>query len=109
MLANGPWSDDSCVQPNEKRRDAFRYRGVSVSAICQVRDVQIDDLARFKEAGACGTAAVITPIGGIQYKDNLHVFFSREDVGPVTRRLYEELTGIQKGDVEGPEGWVVKV
>ncbi|MBD9631798.1 branched chain amino acid aminotransferase [Pseudomonas sp. T] len=72
-------------------------------------DVQIDDLARFKEAGACGTAAVITPIGGIQYKDNLHVFFSREDVGPVTRRLYEELTGIQKGDVEGPEGWVVKV
>jgi len=72
-------------------------------------DVQIDDLARFKEAGACGTAAVITPIGGIQYKDKLHVFHSRETVGPVTRRLYEELTGIQTGDIEGPEGWIVKV
>lgn len=72
-------------------------------------DVYINDLARFKEAGACGTAAVITPIGGIQYGDNFHVFYSETEVGEVTKRLYQELVGIQFGDVAAPEGWIVKV
>ena len=72
-------------------------------------DVPIDDLDRFVEAGACGTAAVISPIGGIQNGDNFHVFYSETEVGPVTRKLYDELTGIQFGDVEAPEGWIVKV
>ncbi len=72
-------------------------------------EVFIDKLDLFKEAGACGTAAVITPIGGISYKDKLHVFHSETDVGPVTQRLYKELTGIQSGDIEGPAGWIVKV
>ena len=72
-------------------------------------DVPIDDLDRFVEAGACGTAAVISPIGGIQDGDHFHVFYSETEVGPVTRKLYDELTGIQFGDVEAPEGWIVKV
>ncbi|MFJ4141463.1 branched-chain amino acid aminotransferase [Pseudomonas sp. NPDC089734] len=72
-------------------------------------DVLIDKIDEFKEAGACGTAAVITPIGGISYKDKLHVFYSETDVGPVTRKLYAELTGVQSGDVEAPAGWIVKV
>lgn len=72
-------------------------------------DVPIDDLDRFAEAGACGTAAVISPIGGIQHGDDFHIFYSETEVGPVTRKLYDELTGIQFGDVEAPEGWIVKV
>lgn len=72
-------------------------------------DVLIDQLADFKEAGACGTAAVITPIGGISYKDKLHVFYSETDVGPITLKLYAELTGVQSGDVEAPQGWIFKV
>lgn len=72
-------------------------------------DVPIDDLDRFAEAGACGTAAVISPIGGIQHGEDFHVFYSETEVGPVTRKLYNELTGIQFGDVEAPEGWIVKV
>ena len=72
-------------------------------------DVYIDQLDQFAEAGACGTAAVISPVGGIQHKGKFHVFYSETEVGPVTRRLYEELTGIQFGDVEAPEGWIVKV
>jgi len=72
-------------------------------------DVFIRDLDQFVEAGACGTAAVITPIGGVQYKDDFHVFHSETEVGPVTRRLYDELTGVQFGEVEAPEGWIVKV
>ncbi|ESV55371.1 branched-chain amino acid aminotransferase [Streptococcus agalactiae LMG 14747] len=72
-------------------------------------DVPIDNLDRFVEAGACGTAAVISPIGGIEYRGKLHVFYSETEVGPVTKKLYDELVGIQFGDVEAPEGWIVKV
>lgn len=72
-------------------------------------DVKINELDRFAEAGACGTAAVISPIGGIQYKDNFHVFYSETEVGPVTKALYEELTGIQFGDKPAPEGWIFEV
>lgn len=72
-------------------------------------DVRLDELDKFSEAGACGTAAVISPIGGIQNNDEFHVFFSETEVGPVTQKLYKELTGIQFGDVEAPEGWIVKV
>lgn len=72
-------------------------------------DVYLDQLNRFKEAGACGTAAVISPIAGIQVGDDFHVFYSETEVGPVTQRLYEELSGIQFGDIESPAGWIVKV
>lgn len=73
------------------------------------RDVYVDKLDEFKEAGACGTAAVISPIGGIQNGEDFHVFYSETEVGPITRKLYETLTGIQFGDVKAPEGWIVKV
>lgn len=73
------------------------------------RDVYVDRLEEFKEAGACGTAAVITPIGGIQHKDNFHVFHSETEVGPITRKLYDTLYDIQFGDIEAPEGWIVEV
>ncbi len=75
----------------------------------QERDVLINNLDEFTEAGACGTAAVITPIGGIQYNGNLHVFHSETEVGPATKKLYDTLYGIQFGEVESPEGWMVEV
>lgn len=72
-------------------------------------DVYIEDLDRFSEAGACGTAAVIAPIGSITHNGQKHVFYSEDVAGPVTHRLYDELTGIQYGDIEAPEGWIVEV
>lgn len=72
-------------------------------------DVYVDELEQFVEAGACGTAAVISPIGGVQYGEKLHVFYSETEVGPITQKLYDELTGIQFGDKEAPEGWIVPV
>lgn len=73
------------------------------------RDVLIANLNEFSEAGACGTAAVITPINGIKYLDKLHIFRKDQDVGPVTRKLYDTLTGIQFGDIEAPKGWIKNV
>lgn len=72
-------------------------------------DVFINDLNRFSEAGACGTAAVITPIGGVQMDDKLHVFYSETEVGPITKKLYDTLIGIQFGNVKAPNGWIYKV
>lgn len=72
-------------------------------------DVYIDQLDQFVEAGACGTAAVITPIGSITKGDDKYVFYSETEVGPTIKRLYEELVGIQYGDIEGPAGWVQTV
>ena len=72
-------------------------------------DVYVDDLDKFVEVGACGTAAVIAPVGRIDDEDKRYVFYSEKEVGPVTRRLYDELVGIQFGDVEAPEGWIYKV
>ncbi len=84
---------------------AKEYLGLEV----EEGDVYIDKIDEFKEAGACGTAAVITPIGGIEYKGKLHVFHSETEVGPITKKLYDTLCGIQFGTVKAPEGWIVEV
>jgi branched-chain amino acid aminotransferase len=73
------------------------------------RDVFVDNLDEFAEAGACGTAAVITPIGAIDYKGTRHVLHSETEVGPVIKKLYDTLYGIQLGDVEAPEGWIYEL
>jgi branched-chain amino acid aminotransferase len=82
---------------------AKEYLGMGV----EERDVYIDKIDEFVEAGACGTAAVITPIGGIEINGKLHVLHSETEVGPVTKKLYETLVGIQYGDVKAPKGWIV--
>lgn len=69
-------------------------------------DVRIDELEQFAEAGACGTAAVITPVGSITHGDKVYRFGDGQQVGPLTQRLYDELVGIQYGDIEAPDGWI---
>lgn len=81
---------------------AKNYLGLEV----EEGEVFVDKLDSYKEAGACGTAAVISPIGRIDFGDKKIVFYSETEVGPITRRLYDTLTGIQFGDIEAPKGWV---
>lgn len=84
---------------------AQEYLGLDV----EERDVFIDNIDEFMEAGACGTAAVISPIGGIEYDGKLHIFHSLTEVGPITKKLYDTLCGIQFGDIEPPKRWMVEV
>jgi branched-chain amino acid aminotransferase len=64
----------------------------------------------FKEAGLCGTAAVISPLGCINDHGKEIVFSNgMEKVGPVIQKLYDTLTGIQMGRIEAPEGWIVEI
>ena len=101
--------DSPSILPSVTRKALLAVAKDYLGIEAEEREVFIDRLDEFSEAGACGTAAVITPIGGIEYKGKLHVFYSETEVGPVTRKLYETLTGIQFGDIEAPEGWIYKV
>ena len=102
-----PKSDS--ILPSITRRSLMYVAEHYLKMPVEERDVLIDKLDEFKEAGACGTAAVISPIGGIQHNDKMHVFYDLKEVGPVTKKLYDTLVGIQFGDVEAPEGWIVEI
>ncbi|MPQ44537.1 branched-chain amino acid aminotransferase [Clostridium tarantellae] len=84
---------------------AKEYLGMNVFE----RDVYVNKLDEFIEAGACGTAAVVTPIGGIEFNGILHIFYSEKKVGPITKKLYDTLCGIQFGDIKAPKGWIFEV
>ncbi|MCC7666437.1 branched-chain amino acid aminotransferase [Liquorilactobacillus satsumensis] len=71
--------------------------------------LKVSELAKFSEAGAMGTAAVISPVGSLTYQDKKHVFYSETEPGPVTKKLYDALVGIQLGDRPAPQGWVQEV
>ena len=97
------------ILPSVTRRSLVQVAKDYLGMKAEERDVLIDRLDEFAEAGACGTAAVITPIGGIEYKGKLHVFHSETTVGPVTKKLYDTLCGLQFGDIKAPEGWISEV
>ncbi|MBD3392060.1 MAG: branched-chain amino acid aminotransferase [Chitinivibrionales bacterium] len=73
------------------------------------RQIPITDLELFTEVGACGTAAVITPIYSITRADKVYTFGSEKEAGKTLTRLYNEIQGIQFGDIEDRHGWMVAV
>ncbi len=78
------------------------------------RDISVDELidaiesGKLEEAWGTGTAAVVSPMGLLNYKDVDHIVNNNE-IGPLTQRLYDELTGIQWGVIPDTRGWIVKV
>ena len=75
------------------------------------RQIPEEELATFEEAGACGTAAVISPISYIDDLDTGQRFMFSEDgkPGPVSTKLYNHLRGIQYGTEEDKHGWTTVV
>ena len=73
------------------------------------RPVPEEDLETFEEAGACGTAAVISPISHLDDMDTGKVYNFGEKPGPWSTKLYETLRGIQYGTVEDKHGWTTVV
>ena len=71
------------------------------------RPIEVEELATFEEAGACGTAAVCTPIGEIVDLDNNIKYTLAKDGNPgeMTTKLYNHLRGIQDGEIEDIHGW----
>lgn len=71
------------------------------------RNIPVEELAQMEEAGACGTAAVISPIGSIYDHSNgkTYTFGDGKTAGKWSTKLYETLTGIQYGEIEDRHGW----
>ena len=75
------------------------------------RPVLVEELETFEEAGACGTAAVISPIASITdvSKDKVYTFAKDGEPGPISTKLYEALLGIQSGDIDDKHNWVTVI
>ena len=98
------------ILPSVTRRSlmvvAKDYLGMEV----EERPVSKDELKDFAECGLCGTAAVISPVGKIvDHGEEICLPSGMEDMGPVTKKLYDTLTGIQMGRIQAPEGWIKEI
>ena len=103
-----PKSDS--ILPSITRRSimyvAEHYLGMEV----EHREVYFDEVKDFAEAGLCGTAAVISPIGKIvDHGKEILIPSGMNEMGPITKKLYDTLTGIQMGHIEAPKGWIKKI
>ena len=67
------------------------------------RPIRFDEIDTFAEVGACGTAGVITPIRKINRGDKSYYF--SDECGPISRKLYDILTGVQYGELPDTHSW----
>ncbi|MBR3563557.1 MAG: branched-chain amino acid aminotransferase [Clostridia bacterium] len=98
------------ILPSVTRRSlmyvAEHYLGLKV----EERPVEFGEVADFAEAGLCGTAAVISPVGKINdHGKEICIPSGMDKMGPVLQKLYDTLTGIQMGRLEAPEGWIYEI
>ena len=78
------------------------------------RRISVDELVEamengsLEEAWGCGTAAVVSPVGWLAYGDKEYEINGGR-IGPVTQKLYDDLTALQWGKTEDPFGWVYPI
>lgn len=98
------------ILPSITRRSlmivAEKYLGLEV----EQREITLEEVKDMAECGLCGTAAVISPVGKIvDHGEEICFPSGMEEMGPITKKLYDTLTGIQMGSIEAPEGWIVEI
>lgn len=98
------------ILPSITRRSLMTVAKDYLGLETEEREVYLDELKDFAECCLCGTAAVISPVGKIVDHGNEICFASgMEKMGPICQKLYDTLTGIQKGEIEAPEGWICEI
>lgn len=103
-----PKSDS--ILPSITRRSLMVVARDYLGLEAEEREVTLEELGDFAECGLCGTAAVISPVGKIVDHGKEICFPSgMSEMGPVTKKLYETLTGIQMGRLPAPEGWIFEI
>jgi branched-chain amino acid aminotransferase len=103
-----PKSDS--ILPSITRRSlvyvAKEYLGLEV----EEREVLFSEMKDMAECGLCGTAAVVSPVGKIvDHGNEICLPAGMDEMGPITKKLYDTLTGIQMGRIEAPEGWIYEI
>ena len=100
-----PKSDS--ILPSITRRSLVQVAKDYLGLEAEEREVYLDEVKDFAECGLCGTAAVISPVGKVVDHGKEICFPSgMEEMGPITKKLYDTLTGIQMGRLDPPEGWI---
>lgn len=100
-----PKSDS--ILPSITRRSLVQVAKEYLGLEAEEREVYLDELKDFAECGLCGTAAVISPVGKIvDHGKEICLPSGMTEMGPVTKKLYDTLTGIQMGRIKAPEGWI---
>ena len=95
------------ILPSITRRSLMYVAKEYLGLETEEREVLFDEVKDFAECGLCGTAAVISPVGKIVRNGSEICFPSgMSEMGPVTKKLYDTLTGIQMGRLEAPKGWI---
>jgi branched-chain amino acid aminotransferase len=98
------------ILPSITRRSLIQVARDYLGLEAEEREITLEEVADMAECGLCGTAAVISPVGKINDHGKEICFPSgMEEMGPVTKKLYDTLTGIQMGRIEAPEGWVHEI
>ena len=101
------------ILPGITRKSCIEFlksEGLEVSE----RLLSVEELAQamtdgtLEEAWGCGTAAVISPIGELCYKNHKYIINNNE-IGKLSQHLYDSITGIQWGEVEDKFGWTVEI
>ena len=100
-----PKSDS--ILPSITRRSLIYVAQHYLGLEAEEREIPFEEVKDFAECGLCGTAAVISPVGKIvDHGKEICFPTGMTEMGPVTKKLYETLTGIQMGRIEAPEGWL---
>lgn len=101
----------AAILPSVTRRSIMTLAEKELQMTIEERPVDIrSELSEIEEMAACGTAAVISPVGKIWIDNEWRKFYADgEQVGPVMQKLYDSLTQIQQGVKADPYGWVNKV
>ena len=103
-----PKSDS--ILPSITRRSLIYVAQKYLGMEAEEREITLEEVYDFAECGLCGTAAVISPVGKIVDHGKEICFPSgMSEMGPVTKKLYDTLTGIQMGRIEAPEGWIQEI
>ena len=104
-----PKSD--AILPSITRRSIMTLAQGQLGMSTQERPIDLrSEFSTFQEAAACGTAAVLAPIGKIWFDGQWHVVGDAElNVGPTMQHIYDLLVGIQRGEIEDKYGWCHEV
>ena len=98
------------ILPSITRRSIMHVAKEYLGLETEEREVPFAEIREFAECGLCGTAAVISPVGKIvDHGKEICLPSGMEEMGPITKKLYDTLTGIQMGQIEAPEGWIHEV
>ena len=95
------------ILPSITRRSLVYVAEHILGMEVEEREVYLEEVKDMAECGLCGTAAVISPVGKINdHGKEICLPSGMEEMGPVIKKLYDTLTGIQMGRMEAPEGWI---